>query len=362
MKKKKRRVLLVIILIIGIGILSYLYFSDYKKNKSKVVTKKSEVKEKTKEEENKDDILPTIELIGREEITLVKNSIYEEKGARATDNIDGDITDKIEIKGSVDTTNVNEYTIEYIIKDSSNNKASVKRKVNVIDVTEKNTSGIPVLMYHYFYDDTIGETGKDANYLAKSKFEEQVKYLKENDYYFPTMKEISMYLDGKLDLPKKSVVITIDDGEASSYSIAYPLAVKYKVPMVMFVVTSWTNPEDELQKSMIETGYITMQSHTHDMHQGGCAGQKHGALIQCIDHDKGVEDMKKSSEILGNSDSMAYPCGDYNDHAIEILKEASYSLGFTTEYGKVTRSSNRYYLPRVRINSGISLSYFIDSL
>ena len=44
----------------------------------------------------------------------------------------------------------------------------------------KNETGIPVLMYHFFYDSSAGQTGADNNCLEISKFEEQLKYLKEN--------------------------------------------------------------------------------------------------------------------------------------------------------------------------------------
>lgn len=50
-----------------------------------------------------DNISPVIELNGPERIEIYEGSEYEEKGAHATDNIDGDITSKIEIKGEIDT-------------------------------------------------------------------------------------------------------------------------------------------------------------------------------------------------------------------------------------------------------------------
>ena len=354
MKNKKKIIFIIIlILLLSICILFYKVY-DNKKNKSQNNIKKEIKKEKT------DTIKPEITLLGKPKYTLVKGSIYEEYGAVATDNIDKDITDKIEIKNNLDINKEGNYEIIYSVKDSSDNISIVKRIVSVIKVEDKATE-IPVLMYHYFYDETI-EEGKDSNYLSKSKFEEQLKYLKDNNYYFPTMKEIDLFLDNKIDLPKKSVVITIDDGAVSSYTIAYPLAKQYQIPMVMFVVTSWTNPKEELQTEMINSGYIYMQSHTHNMHKSGCPNQKHGAYIQCVPKEEGINDLKESVKILNSNDSIAYPCGDYNEHAIEIVKEAGIKLAFTTEYGKVNRNSNRYYLPRVRINSSINLNQFISSL
>ena len=352
--KIKRILLAILIIILSIGIIFFMVNKNEKKEEDKLVIKE--------EEEKKDSEKPVIKLKGAEEITIVENSEYIEKGFTATDNIDGDITNKVNIKGKVNTAKAGEYIIKYIVKDSSKNETVAERKVNVIKVEDKDTDGISVLMYHYFYDDTKGEVGENSNYTAKTSFEEQLKYLKDNNYYFPTMRELDMYLDRQIELPSKSVIITMDDGEASNYSIAYPLALQYKIPMVMFVVTSWTNVSGDLQQEMINSGYMTMQSHTHDMHRAGCSGQGHGGVMQCIDYNAGVEDLKKSKELIGNSDSLAYPFGDHNDTTIKMLAEAGYSLAFTTTYGRVTRGQHKLALPRVRINGGISLESFKKSL
>ena len=34
--------------------------------------------------------------------------------------------------------------------------------------------------------------------------------------------------------PDKSAVLTLDDGEVSNYTIAYPLSVQYKIPLVQY--------------------------------------------------------------------------------------------------------------------------------
>ena len=362
-KLKTKNLLIFLLFVLVIFAIVFLLFKIVFKDDKKDNEKKEENRE-TKEETKKDVIgsAPVIKLLGREEYTIVKNGVYEEPGATATDVEDGDLSDKIEIDSTVKEDTAGEYTVTYKVKDKDGNETSLDRKVTVFEVTDPNTSGIPVLMYHYFYDDENGETGEDANYLAISMFKKQLDYFKENNFYYPSMKEIALYVDGKLDLPKNSVVITMDDGAESNYRLAYPLAVQYKIPMVMFVVTSWTDLTQPLQQEMKDTGYIIFQSHTHDMHTGGCSGMNHGAYIQCIDYQAGVNDLKTSKEALGNSDSLAYPCGDYNDHAKSIMKEAGFTLGFSTEFGKVKKGMDKLSLPRVRVSDGNSLDYFIGNL
>jgi len=75
---------------------------------------------------------PKIDLIG-EDMTIIKGDKYNELGAKASDNCDGDLTNNIIISGSVNNNKEGEYELNYLVSDDSNNMASVKRKVKVID-------------------------------------------------------------------------------------------------------------------------------------------------------------------------------------------------------------------------------------
>ena len=361
MKRVKFKNIIVLIalifLLVVIGLIVFKIITKPKTNNTKKENKKT-----VEKVDNKKYSAPEIKLLGREEDTRVVNGVYEEYGAVATDEYDGDLTKQIKIDNKIDITKAGDYKVIYSVTNSKKKTSKVERTVHVIDVTEPDTDGIAVLMFHYFYDDTAGEDGPDSNYYEKSSFEQDLKYLKDNNFYFPNFKEIRKYVDGTLTLPQKSLVITMDDGHADNYTIAYPLAVQYQVPITMFIVTSWTNPKDELQTQMYNTGYVYFMSHTHEMHEGGCSGEQHGARILCIDHATGVQDLKTSAEILGNADALAYPTGDNNAHSRAIVEEAGFALAFTVEYGKVTVGADPLTLPRVRINQGYSLDYFASIL
>ena len=58
-----------------------------------------------------DDVPPVITLNGSEQMNITLNGTYEEKGATAIDEKDGDLTSKIQVEGSVDTTKEGTYTI-----------------------------------------------------------------------------------------------------------------------------------------------------------------------------------------------------------------------------------------------------------
>jgi len=81
--------------------------------------------------EDKPDQKPVITLNGNANIELKVNDKYEEKGAKASDDKDGDITSKIEISGKVNTSVEGTYKVTYKVKDSAGNEAVAVRTIVV---------------------------------------------------------------------------------------------------------------------------------------------------------------------------------------------------------------------------------------
>ena len=78
-----------------------------------------------------DTVPPEITLIGAATVTVQLGAIYTDAGATATDNVDGDITDRIEVDNPVDTGTAGTYTVSYGVEDSAGNRASATRTVIV---------------------------------------------------------------------------------------------------------------------------------------------------------------------------------------------------------------------------------------
>lgn len=79
----------------------------------------------------KDVTPPVITLKGSTSITIYTGSKFEDYGAEAVDDIDGDLSGRITTSGMVDTSREGEYSIVYSVYDSSGNKASAERHVTV---------------------------------------------------------------------------------------------------------------------------------------------------------------------------------------------------------------------------------------
>lgn len=242
---------------------------------------------------------------------------------------------------------------------TSDTKQSKDLPTTTTTNSKGSTNSLPVLMYHYFYSAKAGETGKDANWMEISKFEEQLKYLKNNNYYFPTWKEVEDFVNGKIKLPKKSVVITMDDGNKSIYNYAIPMLDKYKIPATAFIITKNFDTK-KIEKYKNST--IDFESHTNNMHRaGGTIG--HGGIFPALSVEEGVKDLKESiTKLNGNKNVLAYPYGDHTETTKKAVKQAGFKLAFTTENKKVRPGMDQYALPRVRMYKDITIKGFANSL
>ena len=130
---------------------------------------------------------PKIILNGNQEITLLLNQEYTEFGATAQDNCDGDVSASLKIEGSVDTSNLGEYTITYKATDTKGNVGVAYRKVIVkeeeIASDENNTTGEIYLTFDdgpSSYTASILDTLKKYNikasfFVTKNGSDEMIK-------------------------------------------------------------------------------------------------------------------------------------------------------------------------------------------
>lgn len=246
------------------------------------------------------------------------------------------------------------YSLPLIIKEEDkygvefNNRLLYIKKEDSTLVEHHNTdlnnaTGVGVLNYHAFYDENDpSDNCPTVICHSKSQFKEQLDFLKDNNILTLKMKELEYYIDGKINLPK-SVLITIDDGYKGE--LAIDILSEYKMYGTIFLITSWYKKED-----FKITEYIEFHSHTHNMHNvGDCPGGQGGG-IKCLDKEKIQEDLKQSRELLDNSTYIAFPFYEYNDYAIQNLKEAGFTMAFIGESNYsdnlVHVGDNKYLLRR----------------
>ena len=74
---------------------------------------------------------PTITLNGKSSSYVKMGTGFSDPGFTATDNLDGDLTAKVQVSGSVDANKMGRYKITYTVKDAAGNKATATRSALV---------------------------------------------------------------------------------------------------------------------------------------------------------------------------------------------------------------------------------------
>lgn len=119
----------------------------------KVTDSSGNVKEKVRKIYLVDDVKPTIELIGDGTVILNIGEEYKEQGAKAQDEKDGDLTDRIEVSGDVNTNQEGTYSVKYTVKDNNGNTTVATREIMVGNIGKANMNvGTPGVVYLTFDD------------------------------------------------------------------------------------------------------------------------------------------------------------------------------------------------------------------
>jgi peptidoglycan/xylan/chitin deacetylase (PgdA/CDA1 family) len=213
-------------------------------------------------------------------------------------------------------------------------------------LTVKGYQTVPVLSYHKF-----SESKTDKMTVTASAFEEQMKLLKDKGYHVITLDQLFDFLDFKIQIPKNSVVITIDDGWRSAYDIAFPILKKYGYPATLFVYTTLITDSSVtlnwgLINEMAGQG-IDLQCHTrtHRRLTAPAPKESFNAYFEAIE--KELLDAAKTIKIRTNRDVryVSYPFGDINHLGIALLKKHGYRGGLT-----VKRAGNAFFVNNYRVN------------
>ena len=236
-------------------------------------------------------------------------------------------------------------------------KEDVKEVINQENTEKKHTNEIAVLNYHYVVSDS-NENGektecKQSICITDTMFDSHIKYLKENHFYATSMRDLELYIEGKIQLPEKSITLTFDDGWYVSRTIQ--ILTKYQMTGTLFLIGSLANPND------YNSPYLEVHSHTWNMHKiGDCPSNIGRGGILCLDENTILEDLKKSRESLNNTTYFCYPFYDYNTRAIELLKKAGFTMAFAGELkdSKVRVGQDKYKIPRYVIVNTTSMDLF----
>ena len=245
----------------------------------------------------------------------------------------------------------NGYYIEYL-NDlyfiSKDNTSNIYEKINT---EEKDAEAIPVTCNHFIYLE--GDTScNEVICHHENQIKEEFNYLRENNYFTLNTTELREWLEGKIRLPEKSILITIDDGARAEKFI--PILEEYKVNATLFLISGW------YPTSKYASPYMEIASHTHDLHHGGYCPGGQGSPLKCLDKKKLIDDLTLSRKELNNTEAFCYPFYEFNDYSESILKEVGFKMAFIGGMRKVRKGVNPYRIPRISFSNTTTLQEYIN--
>ncbi|MBQ6159739.1 MAG: polysaccharide deacetylase family protein [Oscillospiraceae bacterium] len=100
-----------------------------------------------------DPIPPELTLLGEQTMTLRVGGAYEEPGWAASDNVDGDLTEQVEITGEVNIWQAGTYTLRYAVEDGWGNRTEAERTVTVEKAPQPDPSDPGSKIIYLTFDD-----------------------------------------------------------------------------------------------------------------------------------------------------------------------------------------------------------------
>jgi len=237
-----------------------------------------------------------------------------------------------------------------------------KRAWNVAGVDPTGYQLVPILVYH-----NLGPQSKGRLVLGADAFAEQMRYLKREGYHVVSLPEFVDWLQLKRQLPRKSVVLTFDDGYQSFREYAYPVLKKLGFPATLFVYTDYVGTGrnalswDQLKSLAAEGFDVQAHSKTHgDLRRA--AGETDAQYAKRM-QDELADPPRLFQRQMGRAvQFLAYPYGRVDDDLLARVREQGYVAAFT-----VRRESNPSFvrplqISRSQIYSEMTLEQFARNL
>jgi hypothetical protein len=212
----------------------------------------------------------------------------------------------------------------------------------------------PILVYHRF-----GTTAGDMT-VRTSVFEGQLEALERLGYTVVPLRALVAHLRGAgTPLPRRAVVLTVDDGHRSVHSDMLSVLRRHPVPVTLFVYPSAVSNApyaltwDEL-RALRATGLVDIQSHTY-WHPNFLVEKRRlpEKAYDRLVHDQLVRSKAVLEEHLGSSvDFLSWPFGIHDDDLRRRAAAAGYVAGVALGRRHAMPLDPIMALPRYLITDG----------
>ena len=225
---------------------------------------------------------------------------------------------------------------------------------------------IPILLYHDFVTTVPDSDPDNFNYInTPQSFEENIKILLENGYTFISFQELNDANNGKIELPSKPILVTMDDGYHSNYEYIYPILKKYNIKASIFIVT------DKIGKEIDAKKYLSWEQ---------CIEMQDSRLVEIFSHSKRHvfydklpvrvlrDDVIESYKIIEknleskNLKVFAYPYGAYTKETVWVLKMNGIDMQVYDIGMNYFSDFNKDYIKRINIPCEMTGTEIIEEI
>ncbi|MBQ7161135.1 MAG: polysaccharide deacetylase family protein [Clostridia bacterium] len=218
---------------------------------------------------------------------------------------------------------------------------------------------VPVLLYHNTNDNSKQSTTN----IHSDELRRQIKLIKDNGYQFVSLEDVKNYVYRGIPLPEYPVLLTFDDGYSSNYSTAYPIIKEEGAKATVFMIgcSAGKNTYKDTGKKMIphfsieeavemsQSGYVSIQSHTFDMHQykkfeentpartsaNRFKEESMDEYYNAVNSDIDLQNTLFTDGGLDEPYAFSFPKGKVNKTADAILVSRGYVFTFSTDKSRV---------------------------
>jgi peptidoglycan/xylan/chitin deacetylase (PgdA/CDA1 family) len=219
-----------------------------------------------------------------------------------------------------------------------------RREWNPVGVYPWGYQLVPVLVYH-----NLSAQDKGRLSLAARTFEAQVRQLSDDGFHAISLAEFVAFTAGRRQLPRKSVLLTFDDGYKSFVQYARPTLKDYGFGATLFVYSDFIGAGSGLSwqelRTLSDQGYdVQAHSKTH-ANLRRKEGESEAAYAKRIEAELGYPLMLYKKNLPRAVDALAYPYGEVDDELLSFVAKYGYAVAFT-----VRRQSNPAFVSPLKIS------------
>lgn len=200
---------------------------------------------------------------------------------------------------------------------------------------------LPILGYH-----RVGPHRQDhVPTVTAEAFERQLALLARFRFRVLSLDDVLDRLERGEPAPRRSAVITFDDGYAETHTLAWPLLRKFGFPATVFVTPGEVGlPGFATWDQIIDMSKDAVTIGSHTMHH---------SYLPNVDDRQLPEELLQSKAVIEDRigrriDYLSYPIGGYTPQAQAAARQAGYRAALTTNRG-ISRAVDRFALRRVKM-------------